>query len=155
MYNINRSKRGTKNRFIMKYLDYKKVMIRLGVVSILCAMPMFITCGQNTATGEFTVTEIQSSGRNTYIVGKDSKKEVKTSGNILEWFDESISVDNAYTQIKGNSDETVSKQFVAEIKHDGKSYQLTVLSGMKLKYKLTGENAVILFDESYCLPKEK
>ena len=57
--------------------------------------------------------------------------------------------------MEGNSDGTISTQLIVEVKYNGKLYQLIILSGMKLKYKLIDEKAVILFDESYFLPKEE
>ena len=99
----------------VKYLD----MIRLVVLSILCAMPVFTAYGQDTATGEFTVTNIQGSGigSNVFIViGEDNEIEIKTSGNIRAWFENGISVESASQEFVADSDGAVSRQFVVDIK---------------------------------------
>jgi len=139
----------------MKHL--KKIKIVLAIVPILCVMSLFTAYGQDSTIGEFTVTGFQQNDRNKTLIiaGKDGEKEVKTSGKYDEWFDKSVTVKIAYQELKGNDDGTISQKLIIEVEHDGKLYQLTILFGMKLKYKLIDEKAIIMFDKSYFLPKEE
>jgi len=139
----------------MKYL--KKIKKVLAIVPILCVMSLFTAYGQDSTIGEFTVTEYQGNDINKtyYIVGKDGEKEVKTSGIYDEWFDKSVTVKIAYNLLRGTGDGVIVENHTVEVIHDGKLYQIIIIPGVKLKYELIDEKAIIMFDESYFLPIEE
>ena len=120
-------------------------------------MSLFTAHGQNSTIGEFTVTEYRGNDINkTYnIVGKDGEKEVKTSGIYDEWFDKSVTVKSAYNLLRGTGDGVIVENHTVEVIHDGKLYQIIIIPGMKLKYELIDDKAIIMFDESYFLPIEE
>jgi hypothetical protein len=143
----------------MKKVKSKKLLSRLAVMSIICAMPPFAAHGQEiAAAGELTVTECKSmpavTGSINQITGTDNGEEIRTTTDLKKWFDADISVKSASARYSSDETGQFVTQFVADIEYGGKTYHLIIGTGSKLKYRMVGENAVILFDETYCLPEE-
>ena len=131
-------------------------MKRLLLTVILAVITAVCAYGQEPATGEMTVTQAVSLGSENYIVGTDNEKELKTSTNVLRWFDTGISVTNAMTEYALNSDGTVSRMvFVVNVTYQGKPYVVKIAADMKLRYRLAGENVIILYDEAYFSPENE
>jgi len=146
----------------MKYLEFKKVMIRLLIVSNLCVMlyvvPTFTVFGQETATAnELTVMSIAlrdlSNFANSKIIGKDGEKEIVIE-DTRKGFEAGISVQKVDidTDENGIREQGGSNVLIAQLEYGSKPFVIKLEVGIKLKYKLVDGNAVILFDESYCFP---
>jgi hypothetical protein len=151
---------GIKHKKNMKSLKSKKLLLALAAILMFGVMLPLTAYGQQTAEAKtLTVTQCLSfptaTGSNDQIVGIDSEKEIHTSTNIRRWFDSGITIETAGMEITVDANGTgTEQQFIVEIWYNKKLYTVIIKKGVKLKYKTVGDNAVILFDEAYCLPKE-
>jgi hypothetical protein len=92
----------------------------------------------------------------------DVGKQIFTNIWKNGWFESKIKVNGASVNpgglvmmpnlVSGGLNEFVNNEgiFTVTMMVEGKAYEMQIKTGMQLKFKLQGDKAVILFDESYC-----